>query len=173
MEQRRPEDAGYAEYQDDDADLFRKEVREHITAVIAREIDVGKYGAVVTSDEDADGYYLVKWTSTPYTDQESGQLVCDANYLNRVGRAPKWYTGSDLSDKHVLQHVVLGDVTMEEISGTNPLPNTCDKLLAQAKAALKVSKESDDFIFEEIHRRDALEDPEYEYDFVEDAAAEE
>ena len=106
----------------------------------------------------------------------TGQLVCDANYLNRVGGAPKWYTESDLSDKHVLQHVVLGDVTIEEISDTNPLPNTCDKPQAQAKAALKVSKESNDFIFEEIHRRDALEDPEYEYEyeyeFVEDAAEE-
>ena len=60
---------------------------------------------------------------------------------------------------------------MKEISDINPLPNTCDKSQAKGKAALKVSKESDDFIFEEIHRRDALEDPEYEY--VDDDAAEE
>ena len=66
---------------------------------------------------------------------------------------------------------------MKEISDINPLPNTCDKSQAKGKAALKVSKESDDFIFEEIHRRDALEDPEYEYEYeyeyVDDDAAEE
>ena len=161
LEQRKAGDPNHGDYQDEDADIFRKEVREHITAIIATEIDIGKYGAVVTSDEDADGYYVVQWTGLPYTDQETGQLVCDANYLNPVARAQKWYTESVASDTHVLQHVVLGDVNMNIISDTNSLPNTCDKVSAASKGALKVSKESDDFIFEEIYRRDALEDPEF------------
>ena len=32
------------------------------------------------------------------------------------------------------------------------------------KGAMKISKDSDDFIFDEIFRRDRLEDPEYNVD---------
>jgi len=34
-----------------------------------------KYGAFSTLDEDADGYYVVKWTSTPYTLQHDLELT--------------------------------------------------------------------------------------------------
>ena len=88
--------------------------------------------------------------------------MCDGKYLNPVGRAPKWYTPSEDADTVLVQHVVLGMVTMEEISASNPLPNTCNKRKATSMGALKISNESDDYIFDEIHRRDALEDPDYE-----------
>ena len=53
-------------------------------------------GAVSTSDDKTDGYYLIKWCGNPYTLQESlvntsflgnntiesGAMVCDAVYLN-------------------------------------------------------------------------------------------
>ena len=62
----------------------------------------GHIGAVSTTDEEAMGYYLVKWLSKPYTLQEDtegmsgmipvGSMVVDGLYFNRVKRAPLWYT---------------------------------------------------------------------------------
>ena len=51
---------------------------------------------------------------------------------------------------------------MEPISVSNPLPRNCNKVEATRAGALKISKDSDDFIFDEIWRRDLLEDPEYD-----------
>ena len=51
---------------------------------------------------------------------------------------------------------------MEGITDSNQPPNTSNRRQAAAKGALKISKESDDFIFGEIYRQDKLEDPEYE-----------
>ena len=79
-----------------------------------------------------------------------------------VGRAPKWYTPGEDSDVVLVKHVVLGKVKMEEISKTNPIPRSANRKQAQSMGALKISTESDDFIFDEIHRRDRLEDGEFE-----------
>ena len=57
----------------------------------------------MTCDEDADGsYYLIKWTGTPYTDQDSGELVCPEEYLMPFGGAPKWYTPGEDHDVYSL-----------------------------------------------------------------------
>jgi hypothetical protein len=61
-------------------------------------VEVDNVGAFCTEDPDADGYYLVKWSSQPYWLEESlelmeyhpplfvphGELVADAVYLNLV-----------------------------------------------------------------------------------------
>ena len=82
--------------------------------------------------------------------------------MNPVGSAPKWYTSSEDADTVLVQHVVLGKVVMEEISPSNPLPNTCNKRKATSMGALKILRESNNYIFDEIHWMDALEDPEFE-----------
>ena len=89
-------------------------------------------------------------------------MVCDGYFLNPIGRAPKWYTPSALPSRSVVKHFVLANVLMEGITDSNQLPNTSNRRQAAAKGALKNSKESDDFIFGEIYRRDKMEDPEYE-----------
>ena len=133
----------------------------------------GGVGAIVTTDEQADGYYLVEWTGEPFTCQVTGELKCRGIYFNRVGRAPKWYTKSDLApDEFLLQHVVLGAVTMEPISNSNPLPIHCNRVVATRAGALKISKDCDDFIFDEIWRRDLLEDPEYDVDIATESEGE-
>ena len=162
LEERSKTDPNWFEYIDDKANFLRKDIRNYITLKIVNDIEDGYIGAVITSDEDADGYYLIKWSGTPYTAQDSGELVCDGKYLNPVGRAPKWYTTSEDADTILVQHVVLGKVIMEEISASNPLPKTCNRRKATSMGALKISQQSDDYIFDEIHRRDALEDPEFE-----------
>ena len=85
-----------------------------------------------------------------------------------VGRAPKWYTPGEDSDVVLVKHVVLGKVEMEEFSDTNPIPRSANRKKAESMGALKISKESDDYIFDEIHRRDRLEDEEFEDEMEED-----
>ena len=64
----------------------------------------------------------------------------------------------------MVKHVVLAEVVMKEISDTNKLQNNRNKTSETEKGAMKISKDSDDFIFDEIFRRDILEDPEYNVD---------
>ena len=111
-----------------------------ISTYNANDIEEGYIGAVVTSDEDADGgYYLIKWTGTPYTNQESGELVCPGDYLLPVGRAPKWYTPGEDSDVVLVKHVVVGKVNMEEFSEINPIPRSANRMKAVSMGALKIS----------------------------------
>ena len=76
--------------------------------------------------------------------------------------APKWYTPGEDPDVVLVKHVVLGRVQMEEFSDTNPIPRSANRKQAESLGAMKISTESDDFIFDEIHRRDRLEDEEFE-----------
>ena len=79
-----------------------------------------------------------------------------------VGRASKWYTPGEDSDVVLVKHVVLGKVKMEEFSKKNPIPRSANRKKAESMEAMKISTESDDYIFDEIHRRDRLEDDEFE-----------
>ena len=84
--------------------------------IITRMVETIKqkdYGAVMTEDNNINGYYLVRWASKPYTSQEDmdewavGELVVHATYLNPVGRSRNWYTqGKDIMILRV-QHVGL------------------------------------------------------------------
>jgi len=73
-----------------------------------------------------------------------------------VGRASNWYTPGEDQDVVLVKHVFLGKVTMEEFSETNPIPRSTNRKKAESMGALKISTESDDFIFDEIHRRGRL-----------------
>jgi hypothetical protein len=63
-----------------------------LSQIIEQNISIGEYAAISTIDKKADGgYYLVQWTSTPFTSQssrrigngiiEEGAAVCDGVYL--------------------------------------------------------------------------------------------
>ena len=68
LEERAKNDPNWFEYIDDEANSLREDIRNHITLKIVNDIEDGFIGAVITSDTDADGYYLIKWNGTPYTD---------------------------------------------------------------------------------------------------------
>ena len=53
-------------------------------------------------------------------------------------------------------------------SDTNPIPRSANRKKAESLGALKISTESDDYIFDEIHRRDRLEDEEFEDEMEEE-----
>ena len=55
---------------EEDADETHEEVLHHVTTAVAQSIVVWWIGAISTSNENAnDGYYIVEFTSLPYTDQ--------------------------------------------------------------------------------------------------------
>jgi hypothetical protein len=59
-----------------------QEVLVCVTSNMAEFISVGGFGTVMTEDESTNGYYIIKWTNTPFTYQEdlygipAGDLVC-------------------------------------------------------------------------------------------------
>ena len=61
--------------------MLREDIMGHVTVMVAEEIKEGSAGVVVTSDESADGFYLVTWSVTPFTDQETGELLCEGKYF--------------------------------------------------------------------------------------------
>ena len=147
------------------------------TARIAEQIEIGNFGAFATLDEDADGYYLIKFTSKPYTLQaavelkmydppiriETGELVCDAEYFNKVPGASLWYTATAAQDAVTVvrvQQVVAADLKPAAISEENKLPigmSKKNKADATKKKAVKISAEEHEVILDEICRREELE----------------
>ena len=86
------------------------------------------YGAIRTNDESDDGYYVLQWTTEPYTLQEdkeikgylpittayAGEIVCDVVFLNPVPNAKYWYTSMITGDGDVtvrLKQVLLPNIT--------------------------------------------------------------
>jgi len=143
-----------------DINEARIEAIETMAETIGRNIVVGNFGAQVADDCDAkEGYYIVEWIGMPYTDQESGELVCDAHYLYPVGRSSRWYTKSLEVAKIELKYVASADVKLENISDVNPLPqrmNKSERNKAKEMNALRISNESFEFLFEEIYSRESL-----------------
>ena len=66
----------------------------NLTSAVADSVVIGEIGAIAIGGEDAeDGYYLVKFTGCPYTEQETdGSLKCKRNWLYQVPGARKWFT---------------------------------------------------------------------------------
>ena len=148
-------------------------VLESIADRYAEEIQEGCFGAFMTSDTTTDGYYLVQWSSAPYTLQSDsfleeydppllirqGELVCDAKYFNKVPRATAWYTPPQVYSSTTvvrLQQVVASEISLVGTTEAR-LPNTCDRKTAERLHAKKISDKDHDAILEEIGRREGLE----------------
>jgi hypothetical protein len=156
----------YNEAQDVVLDAFAVRMAEDVVA--------GRNGAFMTEDPDTDGYYVVEWSSSPYTLQEdveldefdpplrlsAGELVVDAHYYNKVPTTRKWYTRSALATVVRMKQVVAADLEMHSISDTNKLPSVCSrhtKREATSKGAKRVADDDVDAIAEEIATRTALD----------------
>ena len=61
---------------------------QHITAELHEIIEKGKVGALSTSNETTDGYYLIEFVDALYTDQTTGELKCECKWLYPVHRNP-------------------------------------------------------------------------------------
>ena len=156
---------------------------------MAEKIRKKNIGAMATTDDDADGYYIIEFTSEAYTLQHdieldeytpavhiaAGELVCEALYRNKVQRARGWYTKPSTPLKTIVrvQQVVAANLHLEPISATNKLPNTCDKPKATKLKAEKLTDHDNDVILEEIDRRERIEHDELEDDEDEDESEDE
>ena len=116
------------------------------TMHVANEVAVDGYGALATNDNNVKvGYYIIKWTSTPYPLQtdtkvntfnpplvlKAGEMVCNAVYLNAVPNCKLLYTHSDaesLSTIVLLQHVVDANIEMKKLSKRDDLPKNIRKM---------------------------------------------
>ena len=125
---------------------------------MSREIKKGRVGAQAISGVDArQGYYLLKFTSRRCTDQTTGKLMCDGEYMNDVKfTSDPWFTPNIHKCSVEVSKIVSANVEMESMSPTN-LPHSsvideCAKL-----GAMKVSDSSHGFILEQMRNRDAVE----------------
>lgn len=159
---------------DDQIEAAHDIILDTIAEETRDEISIGNIGAFNTDDPEADGYYLVRWTSEPYeleqdeelTDYDppmklpAGELVCEGQYLNKVDRAKRWYTQSDGSTIIRLQQVLHSNVTLEEESiGTNPLPNISRQAKAEARrlGARRLTEKDHDMIMYEASKRHIID----------------
>jgi hypothetical protein len=77
----------------DDVDAAREEVLVSLSSNIAADVVIKGYGAIVIDDELArDSFWMIDWTTEPYTCQDTGMLVCDGFYLNEVPSCRQWWT---------------------------------------------------------------------------------
>ena len=70
-----------------------------------------------------------------------------------------------------MNHIVNTAVTMGPISEENQLQRACQRKSASEKEGMKIRKEDDDYIMNEIKRKEVLEDPDYKRFDNEEAAA--
>ena len=157
--------------QEDELEEVNSRLLGGIATRMAERVSEGGIGVFQTEDPDTDGYYLVKWTTYPYTLQEdtllkeydppqlvkAGELVCEGTYLNQVGRARQWYTPSALFTTVRMQQVIAPCLALLPISTQNKLPNTCNKKEAKKYGAKRISNEDHDMLLDEINRRSILE----------------
>ena len=165
---------------DKDDEAFRTILRG-VETRMSEKILSTMYGAVRTDDESTDGYYILQWTSEPYTLQEdkemrgyppnitacAGEILCDAVFLTSVPNAKYWYIPMITGDGDVtvrLKQVLLPNITMMKIDQI-PLPKRCKKKEAKKLGAIRMSNDKIDELIEEIHRRDKLDtDFDVQYD---------
>ena len=165
-------------------ELFQGVLEQYDTAMMDG-ICVGRFGAILVDDDKRhapDGYYLVCWSSDPYTLQEdtddyaAGTLVCNGIYWNWLRGATRWFTppaGEPEEYVFRLRTVVSPDLNMEDLSEEARLPNSWRPARKEKVAAMgpkRVELQSHDEISNEIARR-ALLDYEDDMQEVEDEDA--
>ena len=137
---------------------------------VSRIIEIGETAAYAVDDESADGFYLVKWTSGPYIDHESKQLVADAVFYDKIPQCNYIYYIMEEKIQVRVQYVIVTGIVMPTITQTNEFPKKVgNKKIKQSyidKGAFTIDKSDLEEIHQEIRRRDTL-------DYVEDDEEEE
>jgi hypothetical protein len=161
-----------------------KMMSESIHAAVeqAEESGAAVYGAFATLDEDADGYYLIKWSGKPYTLQDdveltqytpaihikAGEHVIDGEFMNKVPGAQLWYTPMEGEARKTVvrvKQVVAADLKLAPISDEDKLPSGMpkkNKKVTTEKKALHVGPDDHEIILDEIARREESEHEELE-----------
>ena len=145
---------------------------------MVQELEKGKISAISTSDDQTDGYYLVKWTQDPYMAEEDfttedgtlvkkGQYASKGIYLYEIPGGKDWYAEKDVTGgvpinlpvDIAVRHVVLSEVDFQGESIALELPTSMKKKikeLARASRCKHLRKESKEEIERQIDRRERL-----------------
>lgn len=158
-------------------------VLDSMTRNIISEIKPTNVGAFSTDDPDADGYYLVEFLTDPFRlDKDTAlkeydppmllrkdELVVTAKYFNKVPRASKWYTPSNIKTTVHIQQVILAGLSLLPISAAdNRLPSYLTKAArrsADAKKAVRIAQSDHEIILEQLARRQIIDYEEEEERF--------
>ena len=135
------------------------------------QIVCGDYASLHCDDEeDNDGYYIVQWTSEPYTEQEGKEeLMCNAVYLEKEQQIKDCYYKTEQTVEVRLQHVLKTGIQLEQITDGKLLPRGVRKKNDIIKRGLyKVNSDDIEDIFQEIRCREALEHIEEEPSLIDD-----
>ena len=108
-------------YERDTETIKRSILRRHQSHMSSL-IKIGDTAAYNVDDENADGFYIVKWDTEPYVDDTTGQLMCDAHYYDNPPRCRSVYCLVDLPVTVRVQHVMATNIVMEKITDTKKLP---------------------------------------------------
>jgi hypothetical protein len=79
-------------------------------------------------------------------------MVVDGLYFNRVQRAPHWYKPSGDTTVVEVKYVLRTGLQLQPIIMPNALPNTCARVKATWKKAIKVSTLDHEEIMEGSHQ---------------------
>ena len=141
----------------EDADEAYEEVLHHMTSTIAESVEVGQVGAVATSEDD-DGYWLIKFTSLPFPNQETGNLEVEGEWFYPFPGARHWFYQDESSKVETvsLEHVVAAGIVMLDIGPKNPPPRASQEAAIQNKAQ-KINEDCHHMVMDEILRRERLE----------------
>ena len=143
---------------DEDEAAMKSVVLRNITSSVCERIKVGNLGAVATVDTEAkEGYYLVEWIGEPHTDQDTGELKCEAFWCDPVPRARKWFFPTVQETVVDVQNVVDPDVVVNQLEADNMPPNTACREDCVERKALKVEDSCHLMITDEMERRDQLD----------------
>ena len=155
-------------------DEFKEQIIRNYISIMEEKIKDGDVGAVSTSDNNTDGYYLVKWCSDPYTLQEDimnttftdyevieiGDMVCDGLYYNPLpyDDMKHWYELSSHEALIPLQQVLHTGIKMESLSDANKPSKSGKKFIRclKRKKVVKINESDIDEIFEEMERREDI-----------------
>ena len=145
---------------EDTAELYH-DVLHHMTSVMAMDIEIGSIGAVCTVDKknSKDGYYLIQFTSLPFTAQvENGTLQVKGQWVNELPGAPLWfYQEGGLEVTVELTTVLATSIKLIPFSADNQPRGNITRKQAEDNDAMRMTQEDHDTIMDEIQLRDRLE----------------
>ena len=158
--------------------VFRETLKERSLAIMSQ-IEIGRYGAIPTTDPAAtSGYYVFCFRSQGYILQKGintnserigkGELVCDVTWLNPVPNASLLYSHGLKDDNHLdttirIQHIVHENLDVSHITSRDMLHKSVKPLFRELieKNAIKINDDCHDMIIESIIAREHLDYDEY------------
>ena len=139
----------------------------------ANEISKDGFGAYQTDDPEANGFYIIRWTTDAYTlDEDSfdvegmdgirleaGSQVVDGVYWNPVPRAKDWYTppNEETIFTFRVRYCLKGEIYLIEPTDSYPFPRIKYREQALSLNPLKISDGSREQLNQALNQRKLID----------------